>query len=126
MSKVWDALVDPDAIKRYMFGTTVTSDWREGSPITWTGEWQGKPYQDKGTLLRIRPGRTLEYTHYSPLAGLPDKPENYHTVAIELKERGGHTDVELTQDNNSTEEAREHSEKNWAAMLDGLKKLVES
>jgi hypothetical protein len=33
--------------------------------------------------------------------------------------------VSLSQDNNATEEARGHSEKNWAMMLDELKKLVE-
>lgn len=126
VSRVWDALVNPDAIREFMFGTTVSSDWREGSPITWSGEWQGKKYEDKGTLLRVQPGKALEYTHFSPLAGLPDRPENYHTVAIELKDLGSRTAVELTQDNNPTEEARQHSEKNWAAMLASLKKLLEA
>jgi len=126
VSRVWDALVNPDAIREYMFGTTVSSDWREGSPITWSGEWQGRKYEDRGTLLRVQPGKALEYTHFSPLAGLSDRPENYHTVAIELKDLGRRTAVELTQDNNATEEARQHSEKNWEAMLAGLKKHLES
>ena len=39
-SKVWNALVDPKAIQQYMFGTNAVSDWREGSPIGWKGEWQ--------------------------------------------------------------------------------------
>jgi uncharacterized protein YndB with AHSA1/START domain len=46
-SRVWQALVTPEAIKHYMFGTNVVSDWHEGSPIYWRGEWQGKPYEDK-------------------------------------------------------------------------------
>ncbi len=37
IDKVWDALVKPEAIKQYMFGTTVVTDWREGSPIVWNG-----------------------------------------------------------------------------------------
>ena len=32
-AKVWDALVNPEAIKLYMFGTNVVTDWYEGSPI---------------------------------------------------------------------------------------------
>ncbi|TAM75867.1 MAG: hypothetical protein EPN50_02750 [Chloroflexota bacterium] len=80
---VWDALVTPDAIKQYMFGTTVSSDWAEGSPITWSGEWKGEPYQDKGVILELTPGRTLRTSHFSPLSGVPDRPENYHTVAID-------------------------------------------
>ncbi len=85
---VWDALVNPEAIEQYMFGTHVTTDWREGSPITWKGEWEGKPYEDKGVILKLEPERTLQYSHFSPLAGLPDKPENYHTVTIEPLGRG--------------------------------------
>lgn len=126
LARVWQALVDPDLIKQYMFGTTVASTWRKGAPITWTGEWKGKPYQDKGTILEIAPGLRLQYSHFSPLAGLPDAPENYHTVTIDLVPVGDDVRVTLTQDNNASPEAREHSEKNWTGMMDGLKKLLES
>jgi uncharacterized protein YndB with AHSA1/START domain len=125
-TKVWRALIDPAAIKQYMFGTNVTSDWQEGGAIAWKGEWQGKAYEDKGEILKIEPHRMLQYTHFSPLAGLPDKRENYHTVTIELAERDSRTEVALSQDNNPTDEEREHSEKNWRMMLDGLRKYVES
>lgn len=123
--KVWSGLVTPAAIKEYMFGTTVTSDWKEGSPITWKGDWKGKAYEDKGVICQLEPGRALQYTHFSPLGGLPDKPENYHTVSVQLLREEGGTRVSLTQDNNPTEEAREHAEKNWCTMLDGLKEYVE-
>jgi uncharacterized protein YndB with AHSA1/START domain len=124
-AKVWDALVSPEAIKQYMFGTNVVSDWREGSPIIWQGEWQGRAYEDKGVILQFKPGRTLQYSHFSPLSGLPDKPESYHTVTIELSGEGDQTRVSLAQDNNLTEQAREHSEKNWGIMLTALKKFLE-
>jgi uncharacterized protein YndB with AHSA1/START domain len=125
VQNVWDALVDPKAIKEYMFGTTVTSDWRKGSPIAWKGEYQGKAYEDKGVILEMEPGRTLKYSHFSPLSGQPDEPENYHNVTIELIEEDHATRVSLSQDNNPDEEAREHSAKNWETMLTGLKKYVE-
>ena len=122
---VWAALVDPAAVKQYMFGTTVSSDWREGSPIAWSGEWQGRAYEDKGTIQRIEPRRLLRYTHFSPLSGVPDEPENYHTVTITLSPEGAGTNVTLTQDGSTTEEARQHSEENWRTMLDSLKGYVE-
>ena len=125
-AKVWDALVDPAQIKKYMFGTNVASDWKVGSPITWKGEWEGKKYEDKGEILEIEPRRRLRYTHYSPLSGLPETPENFHNVTIELKPSGEQTEVALSQDNNPTEEERRHNEKNWNAMLGGLKKLIEA
>ena len=123
--RVWDALVTPDAIKQYMFGTNVVSEWREGSPITWQGEWQGKSYADKGVILKFQPRRTIQYSHFSPLSRLPDRPENYHTVTIDLSAEGNQTQLSLTQDNNATEEARAHSEKNWGMMLAALKKFLE-
>ena len=123
--RVWEALVTPEAIKEYMFGTNVTSDWQVGGPIVWKGEWQGKRYEDKGTILRNDPPATLQYTHFSPLSGVPDRPENYHTVTIHLEPHGTQTRVVLTQDNNPTEQARDHSEKNWTMMLSALKQFVE-
>lgn len=126
IEKVWDALTDPVRIKRYMFGSDVASDWQVGSAITWSGEWNGKPYQDKGVILRNEENRVLAYSHFSPMMGKPDLPENYHTVTIELSADGEKTGVTLSQDNNATEEARAHSEKNWTMMLEGLKKEAES
>ena len=122
---VWKALVDPAAIKQYMFGADVASDWREGSSITWKGEYNGKSYEDKGRVLEVERGRRLKYSHFSPMSGKPDKPENYHTVTIELAGDGDETRVSLSQDNNADEKAREHSEKNWSSMLSGLKEYVE-
>lgn len=124
--KVWKALVNPDAIKQYMFGADVESDWREGSPITWKGEMNGKKYEDKGVILTLIPGNTLRYSHFSPLSGKPDKAENYHRVTITCSGSGNTTGVSLAQDNNATEEARTESGKNWGMMLEGLKKYVES
>ncbi len=125
IDKVWLALVRPEAIRQYMFGTTVISDWREGRPITWQGEWQGKPYQDKGVILQLKPKHLIQYSHFSPLSGLPDVPDNYHTVTVELSAGGDQTRVTLAQDNNGNEEERLHSQTNWEMMLSALKKYVE-
>jgi uncharacterized protein YndB with AHSA1/START domain len=124
-TKVWDALVNPEMIKQYMFGTNAVSDWKEGSPIVFKGEWQGKTYEDKGLILRLEPERLIQYSHFSSLSGLPDTPENYHTVTFKLSNEGAHTLLALSQDNNPTQQARKHSEKNWGIMLTSLKKLLE-
>ena len=124
-SSVWQALVSPDAIRHYMFGARVVSDWCESSPIVWKGEWQGISYEDKGTILQMRPGHRLQYSHFSPLSGLPDTPEHYHTVTIDLTGHRKRTEVTLAQDHNPTDAARVHSEQNWKAMLEGLKTFVE-
>jgi uncharacterized protein YndB with AHSA1/START domain len=124
-SKVWDALTKPELIKQYLFGTDVISDWKVGSPITYKGEWQGKSFEDKGKITEFEPKKRLSSTHWSPLSGVPDSPENYHTVTYELSEKDGSTDVTIIQDNNANEEERTHSEQNWKTVLDGMKKLLE-
>ena len=123
--RVWNALTDPKMVKEYMHGTNMSTDWREGSPITWKGEWKGKTFEDKGVILEIEPRHLLKYSHFSPAAGTADRPENYHTVTVELSKVDGHVHVDLRQDNNPTDEAKTHSEQNWKMMLEGLKKAVE-
>ena len=123
--KVWHALTDPGMIKKYMFGTTVISDWKEGNKIIWKGEWEGKAYEDKGKILLFEPKKSLQYSHFSPLSGLSDSPENYHIVTIDLEEKDEQTIVTLTQTNNADEKTKDHSEKNWKMILASLKKLLE-
>jgi uncharacterized protein YndB with AHSA1/START domain len=125
-AKVWDALTDPAKVKQYMHGTDMSTDWMVGSPIIWRGEWKGHSYVDKGTVLAFETERLLRYTHWSPMGGSEDTPENYHTVTYELAEDGGKTTLTLTQDNNATQaEADTMAENNWAPVLLGLKATVE-
>ncbi len=126
IAAVWQALTDPAIIKQYFFGTNVVTDWKVGSPIYYRGEWQGRSYEDKGVILEVEPGRKLVTTHWSPLAGVPDVPENYHTVTYLLSERDGGTEIRLLQDHNASEEEKQHSEQNWNMMLRALKSLLES
>ncbi len=124
-AKVWDALTQPDLIKQYLFGTEVTTDWKVGSPITYRGDWQGKPYEDKGKVLEVEPGRKIVSTFWSALSGVPDQPEYYKTVQYELSNQGSATRLTVTQDNNASEEEAQHSSQNWQMVLEGIKKLLE-
>ena len=103
----------------------VTTDWQVGSPITWDGEYEGRPYQDKGEVLTHDEPRELSVTHYSPMMGQPDEPENYHTLVYTLEAEGDGTHLTLTQDGNESEEQAEQFSRNWQQMLDGLKEHVE-
>jgi hypothetical protein len=47
-------------------------------------------------------------------------------VAYTLANTGDSTEVTITQDNNASEEEKEHSEQNWRAVLAGMKNLLES
>jgi len=125
-ARVWKALTDPDEISQYLFGTHTESDWKKGSPITYRGEWQGKTYLDKGTIIDIEPGKLLHTTYFSSMSGKPDLPENYAHVVYRLEQKDKDTVLTLTQDNIETEDQLRHLEGNWDQVLGGLKKLVEN
>jgi len=124
-SKVWDALIKPELVKQYLFGTDVITDWKVGSPIKYKGVWQGKAYEDKGKVVEFVPEKLIVSTYWSPLSGVADAPENYKTVRYELTSQGSQTQLTITQDNNNSEEDARHSEQNWQMVLGGIKKLVE-
>lgn len=125
VDQVWHALTDPDSIEEYFFGAKVDTDWQPGSPIVWRGQYQDKPFEDKGEILTVEANRVLRMTHFSPLSGLEDAPENYHTLAFTLADSEMGTRVELSQDNNSSQDEADGSTANWTAMLQGLKRVVE-
>jgi len=124
-TKVWDALINPEQIKMYLFGTQTHCDWKVGSPIRFTGEWDGKSYEDKGTILAIEKEKILSYDYWSNFSGVADVPENYQIVTFQLKIVEGKIRLSLTQQNIRSEEAKSHSEENWKMVLNSLKELVE-
>ena len=124
--KVWDALTNPELIKKYLMGADAKSDWKVGSPLVYTGEYQGKRYEEKGVIKKIEPGKLLQATHFSSMSGKEDKPENYALVTYELREKDGVTTLTVSQDGIASEKGVESSKANWAGVLKGLKHTVES
>ena len=124
---VWDVLT---ARKSAMFmGADVDTDWRAGSPIRFTGEFEGKAFRDHGEIRIADPQRRLAFTHYSPTSGKPDVPESYNLVDIALEPAGDRTTVRLSQTplggERPDEKTIEQFRKNWQVMLDGLRKAAE-
>jgi len=123
--KVWKALTDPKLVKKYLFGADLKTTWKEGSPIVYTGEWEGKPYEEKGIVKKVEPGKLLQNTSISSMSGLEDIPENYFTVTYKISQRNGKTALTITQENIKKEKAIEGSKANWKMVLKGLKDVLE-
>ena len=129
-SAVWKALTTPSTLKQFFFGSDISTDWQVGSPIRFRGNWKGKPYEDKGNIQTFDRDKRLAFTHWSPLSGMEDTPENYHVVSFDLRPVNGSTEVVLTQTNQNdaeplTPENRQEYAKNWTMVLEGLKKAAE-
>lgn len=126
VNKVWQALTDPKLIKQYLFGTNAVSDWKEGSSLTYSGEWEGKSYQDKGEIVKIIPEKLLHTTYLSSMSNKEDKPENYANVIYEIESQANNSLLTITQDNIENEEQVDHMIQNWNMVLSGMKKLLEN
>jgi uncharacterized protein YndB with AHSA1/START domain len=125
-SAVWKALTDPTLIERWFLGVKTETTWEQGASIVHRGEWQGRPYEDKGEIVRIEPERLLVHTHWSDLSATPDSAENYQQVEWKLRETpDGRTEVMLTETNLPSAEAKAMSERTWPMVLANLKAVVE-
>jgi len=125
---VWDALVNPEKIKQYMPVTSVVSDWRENSPIVWRSEFQDKPFEVRGRVLRSDTERLLEYDHSLPIFRAFERSHSsasYQRVTIELRDEGAQTHVSVTERGNKTRRELEHSEGSWRMVLNVMKALLE-
>lgn len=125
ISKTWEAITNPEIVKQYFFGTELKTTWKIGSSVTFSGEWEGKPYEDKGTILDYQFEKLIEYNYWSNFSGTEDKPENYSKISYRLSEKEGVTTLTITQDSFENQEAIEHSSTNWIAIMNEMKKMIE-
>lgn len=126
VSKVWHALIDPEIAKEYFFGANIISDWKEGSPIIFRGEFNGNSYEEKGIILNVKPGVQLQYTHWSNLEGIPDIPENYRIWTFDLLEVEKYAQLSISEDNIPTAKKQKRSDEFWNGVLSTIKQIVEN
>lgn len=133
-SAVWDALVNPEQTKKYMFGCETVSDWKPGSPLLWRMEHEGKELiAVKGNVVDIQPEKYLSYTTIDPNnKNMPDIPENYLTVTYTLIPEANKTKLTVTQgDYSKVAEGQKRYEETynngegWNPILVQIKALLE-
>lgn len=126
LEKVWEALTKPELVKQYFFGTNLVTNWEVGSPIFFRGEFDGKQYEDKGTVLVFSPMTALSFNYWSSFSNLPDTPEMRQILEYVVEETFQGIRVTIKQSNVDTQERADHSAKNWDMVLQGLKKMLET
>lgn len=123
---VWQALINPDLIAKYLYGTRTETTWKVGDPITFAGDYNGQRYEDKGTVLEFEPRRKLSYSYWSSMSGTPDIPQNYSTVSFIVASIGsGGTHLVVTQEKIRDEKTCRHCEEAWKTTLGTLKRVAE-
>lgn len=123
---VWHAITNSEIA--LMPGTSVKSEWEVGDPITFEGEFEGRPFKDYGEIVDKDEGRAVAFSHWSKT---PQRPPNYHIVRYELDDEDDATHVTLTQTNVGDKpdidaKTKAEFDKNWDMMLKHLKKSAEA
>ncbi|HPI20050.1 MAG TPA: SRPBCC domain-containing protein [Candidatus Kapabacteria bacterium] len=132
-AKVWDALINPDKTKLYMFGCEAISDWKLGSDLNWKCIVNGKAMVVViGKVVSFEPMKRLIYTVFDPNSNMENIPENYLTVTYLLEEIEGKTYLRVSQGDYSkvAEGERRYKEaynngEGWNPILLQIKGLVE-
>lgn len=133
-SKVWDALINPEKTKVYMFGCETVSEWKVGSSLLWKGSYEGQDMVFvKGDILAIELEKLLTYTTIDPNSSIDDVSENYLRVTYLLTPENDKTVLTVTQGDYNTvangekryAEAYNNGE-GWNPILVEIKKLVEA
>lgn len=131
--KVWDALVNPEKTKIYMFGCEAISNWQAGDELLWRANVEGKETVFvKGEILQIDAPYLLSYSVFDPLSDMEDVAENYLHVTYKLAANNGKTFLTVTQGDYSVvangEQRYNESYNNgegWNPILLAIKQLVE-
>lgn len=123
---IWDVLTNPDKIKLYLFGSETITDWKVGSPVTFTRVTHGQQWQDKGEILKAIPGKLLKFSYWSSQEGYEDIPQNYSIITYTLEKENGNA-IKLTyrRENIPIEFELKNQEKYLPGMLENIKKLAE-
>jgi uncharacterized protein YndB with AHSA1/START domain len=128
-SIVWNALVYPDSLKRWMLDTEleVVSDWQVGRPIVFRGALNGSRFENRGTIRAFAPETVFEYDYWSTLSRskVPDRPENYTTVRFELSDTDSGTKLTVLVRGFPDESIYRHVKFYWNGTLIVLKRFCE-
>jgi len=124
--KVWLALTMPDLVKQWQYGSDLLTTWEIGTPIIFRNEWNGRVFEQKGTVLEFLPESRLKYSLFFPRPGLQDIPEHRIFMTYELTESEGVTSLLVRQEDprpSAPDESTGGDE--GPNVLSSLKELVE-
>ena len=132
ISKVWDALINPEQTAKYMHGCAAVSEFTVGSSIEWKATMDGNEMTFvTGNIVSIETEKLLAYTTFDPFGTFENIPQNYLTVTYTLSENDGQTRFKVTQGDYSLIANGEQrynqaiAEGGWSSLLIEIKQLVE-
>lgn len=128
ITKVWDALTNPDTTPKYISGCQMISNFEKESPVIWRSI---KNHIDHvtGKVIECEPQKHLSFTAFDPSAGYIDDPVNYLTTTYSLFPEAKGTRLEVSQGNFTIVENGSQRYKeaviSWEMNLASFKRMLE-
>ena len=126
VEKVWNALTQPELVKKWQYGSELITDWKIGSEIRFRNEWEGQIFEQWGKVLEVVPNQQVKYSLFFPRPELEDKLENYFIMSYILSEENQKTKLEIIQEDNRPGAVQEEPQGEENPILQALKNLIES
>ena len=126
IQKVWNTLTLPELVKKWQYGSDMTTDWKPGNAIRFRTEWDGKVFEQWGTVLELVENKLIRYSLFAPRPDLEDKPENYFEMKYILTPENENVKLQIIQEDNRPGAKQEKVQGEENPVLKGLKSLIES
>lgn len=128
---VWSMLTKPELVKQYMFGSTVHSDWEEGSSIVYTLPIDGKDIVVvNGMIEEVEAPKKLHHTLFPTGSDIDDIRENYLEIIYTIEKHDGSCTLSIDQFGFETvangKGRYEESISGWDQLLEKMKEVAES
>ncbi len=121
--RIWQALTDGDMTRHYYFGTTVSSEWSNGSPYSYTTP-DGFAMLE-GTVVEADPPKRLVTTFKANWEGTENDPIS--TVIFEIEPAGQVSKLRLTHEGLQAGSPLTSGVRDgWSQILSAMKTLLET
>jgi uncharacterized protein YndB with AHSA1/START domain len=126
IQNVWDTITKAELVKLWQYGSDLQTTWKIGSTIKFRTEWEGKVFEQWGSVLEMNPTELVKYSLFAPRPDLEDKPENYFIMSYILTDENGQTKLEIIQEDNRLNAIQEEPQGEENPVLKSLKQIAET
>ena len=122
--KLWQALTDPEFIRRYFYETTQESDWKPGS--SWKMVAPGGKVVDAGEVLEAKPPKKLVLKWLKELKN-ELRAEGFSRMTYNIEKDGTSVKLTVTHEmNRPNSKLIKAVSGGWPSILASLKSLLET
>jgi hypothetical protein len=125
IAKVWEALTQPELVKKWQMGSDLLTDWKVGSEIRFKNDVEGQILEQWGRVLEFTPYEIIKYTLFVPAPDLKDSPENYFTMSYVLSQNIDSVHLLINQEDNRPGSVQDEPTGEENEILNALKALLE-